>query len=112
MRAMERRIIEIERKLGDGGTPTPTEAMAAADRLGMSALGSISDAIAESTGERWPQTSEAIAFSRVYNQADLERDGEIMRRWCQHLGVRYENPDALALLMKEADDIAKKRGQC
>jgi len=111
MRAIERRIIKIERKLGAAGTPTPEEAMAAANRLRLSARGKLSDAIAECTGERLPRTSEEAAFARKYTQADGERDEEIMRRWCQHLGVRYENPGARERLKKEFDSIAQRLGE-
>jgi len=110
MRAMERRLTKIERKLGGGGTPIPAEAMAAARRLQRSTLGKLSNAFTECTGERLPQTSEEIAFARKYTQADGERDEEIMRRWCQHLGVRYEDPGARERLQKKFDDTAKKMG--
>ena len=111
MRAIERRIIKIERKLGAAGTPTPEEAMAAASRLRLSARAKLSDAIAECTGERLPQTPEEAAFVRKYTQADFERDEEIMRRWCQHLGVRYENPGAREHLEKKLDSIAQRLGE-
>ncbi|MCH7977378.1 MAG: hypothetical protein IH935_00170, partial [Acidobacteria bacterium] len=107
---MERRIIKIERKLGAGGTPTPEEAMAAASRLQLSLHRKLNDALAEFTSERLPQTSEEAAFARKYTQADGERDGEIMRRWCQHLGVRDEDPGARERLQKKFDDTAKKMG--
>ncbi len=111
MRAMERRIIKIERKLGARGTPTPEEAMAAASRLQLSLHRKINDALAECTGKRLPQTSEEAAFARKYTQADGERDEEIMRRWCQHLGVRYENPDAKEHLKRKLDSIARNIGE-
>ena len=110
MRAIERRIIKIERKLGGRGTPTAAEAMAAADRIQLSLHRKLDDALAERTGKRLLQTSEEIEFARKYTQADGERDGEIMRRWCQHLGVRYEDPDARERLKKELDSIAQKIG--
>ena len=111
MRTIERRIIKIERKLGARGTPTPEEAMAAASRLQLSLHRKLNDALAECTGKRLPQTSEEAAFARKYTQADCERDEEIMRRWCQHLGVRYEDPGARERLKKKFDDIAKRIGK-
>ena len=111
MRAMERRLTKIERKLGARGTPTPEEAMAAASRLQLSLRRKINDAIAECTGKRLPRTLEEVTFARKYTQADGERDEEIMRRWCQHLGVRYEDPGARERLQKKFDDTAKKMGK-
>ncbi len=111
MRAIERRIIKIERKLGARGTPTPEEAMAAASRLQLSLHRKLNEAIAECTGERLPQTSEEAVFARKYTQADCERDEEIMRRWCQHLGVRYENPGARESLERKLDSMARNIGE-
>ena len=111
MRAMERRLTKIERKLGARGTPTLEEAMAAADRIKLSLHRKLDDALAECSGKRLLQTSEEIEFARKYTQADGERDGEIMRRWCQHLGVRYEDPGARERLQKKFDDTAKKMGK-
>ena len=111
MRAMERRLTKIERKLGARGTPTLEEAMAAADRIQLSLHRKLDDALAECTGKRLLQTSEEIEFARKYTQADGERDGEIMRRWCQHLGVRYENPDARERLERKLDSIARNIGE-
>ena len=111
MRAIERRLIEIERKLGCGGTPTPAEAMAAARRLQRSTLGKLSNAFTECTGERLPQTLEEVAFAREYTQADRERDEEINRRWCQGLGINYEVPNARERLERELDSIARNMGK-
>ncbi len=85
--------------------------MAAASRIRLSARGKLSDAIAECTGERLPRTSEEAVFARKYTQADGERDEEIMRRWCQHLGVRYENPGARESLERKLDSIARRIGE-
>ncbi len=110
MRAMERRLTKIERKLSGRGTPTREEAMAAASRLQRSALGKLSNAFTECTGERLPQTSEEVAFAREYTQADRERDEEINRRWCQGLGINDEVPNARERLERELDSIARRLG--